>query len=273
MRRPPEVPATPQSFLAELVATVRRTLPPDVAARVLLVDRQRTMRDRLLGRPGVITRVRLVGPTETLTLGLKAGPKPAGQWSHVYGGETVARRPMTRDELLTTFAGRAAELAAEVATDAAAEAARRTLGKRESGSQVRVRESAIEADLRTLPARLGTRLPREAVAQLGRISDLLIDALPRVAGQGESEIILRRTATVYLPDTLQAYLSLPGDWAAGHVYPDGSTPAQALIAQLGALEGAAQRMRDAALEHDASALLINGRFLSERFAPSRPDPS
>ena len=272
MRRPPAAPATPQSFLAELVATVRRTLPPDVAARVLLVDRRRTVRDRLLGRPGVITRVRLVGPTETLTLGLKAGAKPAGQWSHVYGGETVARRPMTHDELLNTFAGRAAELAAEVATDAAAEAARQTLGRRASGSQVRVRESAIEGDLRTLPARLGTRLPREALAQLGRISDLLIDALPRVAGQGEPEIILRRTATVYLPDTLQAYLSLPADWAAGHVYPDGSTPAQALTTQLGALESAAQRMRDAALQHDASALLINGRFLSERFASSRPDP-
>jgi hypothetical protein len=272
MRTPPPVPATPQSFLAEIVATVRRTLPPAVAARVLLVDRRRTLKDRIAGRPGVITRVRLVGPNETLTLGLKGGTQPAAQWSHVYGGETVARRPMTHDELLTTFAGRAAEIAAEAATDAAAEAARQTLGRRASGSQVRVREGAIEADLRTLPARLGKRLPREAVAQLARISDLLIDALPRVAGQGEPEIILRRTATVYLPDTLQAYLSLPPDWAAGHVYPDGSTPAQALVTQLGALESAAQRMRDAALEHDASALLINGRFLTERFAATRPDP-
>ena len=272
MRRPPVPPATPQSFLAELVDTVRRTLPPDVAARVLLVDRARTFADRLAGRPGVITRVRLVGANETLTLGLKAGPKPAGQWSHVYGGETVARAPMTPDELLTTFAGRAAEIAAEAATDAAAEAARQTLGRRASGSQVRVRENALEGDLRTLPARLGKRLPPEAVSQLGRITDLLLDALPRVAGQGESEIILRRTATVYLPDTLQAYLSLPADWAAGHVYPDGSTPTQALITQLGALESAARRMRDAALEHDASALLINGRFLSERFASPRLDP-
>jgi hypothetical protein len=52
------------------------------------------------------------------------------------------------------------------------------------------------------------------------------------------------TATVYLPDTLQAYLSLPADLAATHVYPDGTTPAQALIAQLGALETVAVRMRD-----------------------------
>ncbi len=271
MKRPPAAPATPQSFLAELVETVRRRLPPDVAARVLLVDRRRTLSDRIAGRPGVITRVRLVGPTETLTLGFQGGEKPAGQWRHVYGGETVARRPMTREELLQSFAERATELAAEAATDAAAEVARQTLG-RASGSQVRVRESALEGDLRTLPARLGKRLPSEAVSQLGRIADLILDALPRVAGQGEPEIILRRTATVYLPDTLQAYLSLPADWAAGHVYPDGSTPAQALIAQLASLESAARRMRDAALEQDASALLINGRFLTERFSSTRADP-
>ena len=84
---------------------------------------------------------------------------------------------------------------------------------------------------------------------------------------------MRRTAMVYLPDTLRAYLSLPADWAVEHVFPDGTTPAQALVAQLEALERAAKRMRDAAVEHDASALLINGRFLADRFASSRLDLS
>ncbi|WP_433862429.1 hypothetical protein [Streptomyces sp. L7] len=104
-----------------------------------------------------------------------------------------------------------------------------------------------------------------------RIGDLLIDALARVAGQGEPEVVVRRTATVYLPDTLRAYLSLPADWAADHVFPDGTTAAAALVGQLTELERAAKRMRDAAVEHDASALLVNGRFLSERFGASRLD--
>ncbi|HEY2557582.1 MAG TPA: hypothetical protein VGI08_10780, partial [Diaminobutyricibacter sp.] len=124
-----------------------------------------------------------------------------------------------------------------------------------------------------LPARLGSRVPSEAIAAVGRIGGLLADTLPRVAGQGEAEVIVRRTATVYLPDTLRAYLSLPADWAVEHVFPDGSTPAQALVSQLGALETAAKKMRDAAVDHDASALLINGRFLADRFAASRLDLS
>jgi hypothetical protein len=114
-------------------------------------------------------------------------------------------------------------------------------------------------------------VPDEAVAQVGRIGDLLIDALPRVAGQGEPEVVVRRTATVYLPDTLRAYLSLPADWAADHVFPDGSTASGALVGQLSELERAARRMRDAAIEQDASALLVNGRFLADRFGASRLD--
>jgi hypothetical protein len=132
-----------------------------------------------------------------------------------------------------------------------------------------VRDEAVESDLRTLPARLGLRVPPQAIVHVERIADLLLDTLPRVAGQGESEIIVRRIATVYLPDTLYAYLALPADWAAAHVYPDGTTPAQALVAQLGALETASRNARDSALKQDATALLINGRFLSERFASPR----
>jgi hypothetical protein len=160
-----------------------------------------------------------------------------------------------------------AVLAGDAAGDAAAASrALQTLGLQPAGSEIRVRESLVDGDLRTLPARLGHRMPTEAVAAVARIAELLLDTLPRVAGQGEAEVLVRRTATAYLPDTLRAYLALPPDWAAGHVFPDGTTPAQALLVQLGALEDATRRMRDAALEQNASALLLNGRFLAERFA-------
>ncbi|GAA4150554.1 hypothetical protein [Leifsonia shinshuensis] len=272
MTEPAEAEADPQTFLTELVESVGRALPPALAARVLVIERKRTLADRLFGRAGAIARVSLIGPEETLTLGYEPGPHWRGEVDRVYGGVTIARRPLGLGDWLTAFAGRVAALAAQAAGDAAnSSRALQTLGLEPVGSEVQVRDATIEADLRTLPARLGRRVPDEAVALVGRIGDLLIDALPRVAGQGEQEVVVRRTATVYLPDTLRAYLSLPADWTADHVLPDGTKASEALIAQLGELERAAKRLRDAAVEHDASALLVNGRFLAERFGVSRLD--
>lgn len=273
MTEPAEAGTDPQAFLADLVESVGRALPPALFERVLVVDRKRTLADRILGRRGTtITRISLVGDEETLSLGYEPGPHWRGETARVYGGVTVTRRPLSLGDWLTAFAGRVAALAADAAGDAATSSrALQTLGLAAAGSEVRVREASLDADLRTLPARLGRRVPGEAVAQVARIAELLADTLPRVAGQGEADVVVRRTATVYLPDTLRAYLSLPADWAVEHVFPDGTTPAQALIAQLRELENAARRMRDAAVEHDASALLVNGRFLSQRFASSRLD--
>ena len=272
MKKPADAATDPQSFLRELIDRVSRALPDDVLAGVLFVERTRTWSDRVIGRPGVITKVRVVGPSETLTLKHNPGQWPPAEWAHVRQTSDPSRRMMTRDECLTTFAARVVALAADAAGDASAsERARQLLGVQPAASAAGVRQNLIDSDLRTLPARIGGRVPAEASAQVERIADLLLDTLPRVAGQGEPDIMVRRIATLYLPDTLHAFLSLPSDWAATHVYPDGTTPAQALIAQLHALESAASSMRDAALKQDATALLVNGRFLSQRFASTRLD--
>ena len=274
MTEPAKADTDPQAFLGDLVDSVARTLPADVVARVLSVDRARSLADRLTRRAGVISEVRLTGPNEALTLSYETGPGWSAEWARVYSGATIARHAMTLGEWLTAFAGQVAALAADAAGDSAAGSrALQTLGIEPAGSEIRVSESTLEGDLLTLAARLGSRVPSEAIAAVGRIAELLTDTLPRVAGQGEAEVIVRRTAMVYLPDTLRAYLSLPADWAIEHVFPDGTTPAQALVSQLGALEEAAKNMRDAAVDHDASALLINGRFLADRFASSRLDLS
>ena len=252
--------------------SVTRSLPREVVERVLVVERRRSLIDRLAGRPGAVARLRLIGETDALTLSYRPGPNWSPEWQHVYAGVVVSERTLTLGAWLTAFAGRVAVLAGDAAGDAgAASRALQTLGLQPAGSEVRVRDELVEGDLRTLPARLGHRVPTEAVAAVARIAALLVDTLPRVTGQGESEVLVRRTATVYLPDTLRTYLALPPDWAAGHVFPDGTTPAQALIAQLAALEDATRRMRDAALQQDATALLLNGRFLAERFASTRLD--
>ncbi len=272
MREPAEAAEDPQAFLSGLIERVRRALPAVLVARVLEVERRRTLSDRVSGRAGAIVRISLLGRQETLTLAYEPGPHWAGEAVLVYRGTPVARRPLPLGDWLTAFAARIAALQAEIAGDAATSSrALQSLGLEPPGSELHVRDAQIRVDLRTLPARLDRRVPAEVAAQVGRISELLVDALDRVAGQGDAEAMVRRTATVYLPDTLRAYLALPDEWAARHILPDGTTPAQTLAAQLNELESAARRMRDAAAEHDASALLVNGRFLSQRFGPSQLD--
>jgi hypothetical protein len=266
--------ADPQSFLNGLVESVNRALPSAVLAGALTVDRDRSLGDRLAGRPGTITGLRLAASSEALTLHYAPGPRWTAEVARVSGGIIISRRTLTLGEWLTVFAGRIAAIAADAAGDAAsASRALQTLGIQPAGADIRVNDATIDGDLQTLRARLEGRVPNAAAESVGRIGELLSDTLPRVAGSGEPEVIVRRTATVYLPDTLRAYLSLPADWAADHIFPDGTTPAQALVAQLSALESAAGKMRDSAVTQDASALLVNGRFLSDRFASSSLDLS
>lgn len=272
MREPAEAAADPQAFLLGLIERVRHALPAVLVARVLVVERRRTLSDRVSGRPGAIVRIGLLGRQETLTLGYEPGPHWTGEAVIVYRGADVARRPLPLGDWLTAFAARIAALEAEVAGDAATSSrALQSLGLEPPGSELQVRDAQLRVDLRTLPARLGRRVPAEVAVQVGRISELLVDTLDRVAGHGDAEALVRRTATVYLPDTLRAYLALPEEWATRHVLADGTTPAQTLAAQLDAIESAARRMRDAAAAHDASTLLVNGRFLSQRFGLSELD--
>ena len=129
----------------------------------------------------------------------------------------------------------------------------------------------VAGGLRALPPRLAGRVPDDVAATVRRIGDALLDTLPRVSGSFEQEQTVLRTATDYLPRTLQAYAALPTPWAQTHRLPDGGTPLDALRTQLVVLEQATARMHDAAVGADASALLANGTFLADRFATSRID--
>ncbi|HEY5223323.1 MAG TPA: hypothetical protein VIJ18_09800 [Microbacteriaceae bacterium] len=262
----------PQAFLAGLVESVSRALPDGATTAVLSVQRDRSLADRFAGRVGSIRQVSLNGSSEILTLRYAPGPRWIPESARASSGVIIARRTMSLGEWLTAFAGRVAAIAADAAGDAASAArALQALGLQQAGVDIRVVDANLDNDLRALGARLAGRIPADAASAVGRIAELLADTVPRVAGSGEPEVVVRRTATVYLPDTLRAYLSLPADWASEHVFPDGTTPAQALVGQLDALESAATKMHDSAVEQDASALLVNGRFLSERFATSPLD--
>ncbi|CAN5413611.1 hypothetical protein BH09ACT1_BH09ACT1_09270 [soil metagenome] len=267
-----ELSDDPQSFLTGLVDSVNRALPDAVASGLLTVDRDRSLGDRLAGRPGTITGLRLEAGGEVLTLASSRGPKWNAEAARISGGVIISRRTLTLGDWLSAFAGRVAASAADAAGDAAASArALQSLGLQSAGADLRIDEGTLLADLRMLPAKLAGWIPGEAIASVERISALVTDALPRVAGNTEAEFIVSRTATDYLPSTLRAYLSLPADWVRGHVFPDGQTPEQSFLAQLATIEDAARKMQNAAVEQDAAALLINGRFLTDRFAPSSID--
>src|SRR6478752_555552 len=64
-----------ESLLRELIASVTRSLPADVAASALVVERTRSVSDWLAHRPGAITRLQLSGPTEALSLQWEPGPR------------------------------------------------------------------------------------------------------------------------------------------------------------------------------------------------------
>jgi len=257
----------PQALLEELVGAVRQVLGA-AAPDVLEEQRNRSLADRLAGRPGRLQQVRFTGPDTVLTV-TTAGGRWQGESARVVRGVVISRQALALGEWLTAFAGQLAARATEVAGDAAAVGrALAVLGVRSGGSDLVVDDTDVDGGLAGLLPRTAGRLSAEAAAVLQRTVGLLREALPRVADQPEADLLLRRTATAYLPDTLRAYLVLPPEFARTHVLADGTTPDQALLAQLLVLEAAAAQLHEAALTHDATALRVNGLFLDDRFARS-----
>jgi hypothetical protein len=262
----------PRALLEALVDGVGRALPAGVARQTLEVERTRTLGDRLAGRPGAVSLVRIRRDDESMTLRLERDGTLLGEVARIVRGIVISRRTLSLGDWLSLFAGEVGAIAADAAGDAAnAARALSALGVRPVGSDVVVEEADVARGLVALPPRIRGRVPADAVDRVTRIAALLGETLPRVEGSGEPEILVRRTATVYLPYTLRAYLALPADWAESHVLSNGMTAAEALLAQLDALELAARRMRDASVEQDATGLLVNGRFLADRFAASSLD--
>ena len=256
----------PQAFLGGLVDAVERLLPPAVVQTALTVVRRRSLADRVALREGSIGSIRLVTRGYVMELICTPGPRYSAETRRVVRGIVVTRRVQNLGEWLEAFAGRVAVLAGEPLPPADA---LRSLGISVSGPQISVSSESMLADLRTLPFKVRGSIPAAASAIVDRIVELLLDTVPRTITDLDTNAVAERTATVYLPETLQAYLALPSQWARTHVYPDGTTPDRALIAQLEVLEQAARQMHEAALRGDANALLINGRFLSYRFGESK----
>jgi hypothetical protein len=242
-----------------------------VPGDALIVTRRRSLSDRMSGRAGAVAELKLETDGETLRLSQERGTWVA-EAARVSGGVIISRRRMTLGEWLDAFAGRVAAIATDVAQDQAAAArALRTLGVGGGATGVRVGDSTLDSELSTLPARLTGQLPQAAIESVRRIGEAIREALPRVPQATDADFTLRRTATGYLPDTLNAFLALPEDWRAQHRFANGSSPADELVGQLQVIETAVESIRSAALSEDADALRVNGRFLEDRFGGSSLD--
>jgi hypothetical protein len=112
------------------------------------------------------------------------------------------------------------------------------------------------------------KVPPEVMAKVLKIRQIILGILPRSGNlpPGSPQLfILERTATDYLPTSLQAYLNLPRAYATRHPVQDGKTPKEVLLDQLALLETKMNEVADDVHRNDSDRLLAHGRFLEARF--------
>ena len=112
------------------------------------------------------------------------------------------------------------------------------------------------------------RLPADAQSRVARIRQVIIELLPHAAEfpVGSPDLfVLQRTATSYLPTSIEAYLALPPAYATGHAIQGRKTPLQVLEEQLDLLEGQMAEVADAVHRRDSDRLLAQSIFLEDRF--------
>jgi hypothetical protein len=126
---------------------------------------------------------------------------------------------------------------------------------------------ALDAQVRAATG----KVPADVMARLLKIRHIILEILPRsgTLPPGSPEwFVIERTATSYLPRSLEGYLSLPRAYATLHPVRDGKTAKQILIDQLTLLENKMTEVADDVHRNDADRLLANGRFLEDRFSRS-----
>lgn len=123
---------------------------------------------------------------------------------------------------------------------------------------------ALDEAVRMTSARLPSDV-RAKVVEIRREIFALLPSTTSFPAGSEDLYVIQRTATDYLPATLKAYLALPDDYATTHQLEEGKTPLQLLREQLQLLDEKLDEITDAVRRQDSDRLVVNGRFLEERF--------
>jgi hypothetical protein len=133
-----------------------------------------------------------------------------------------------------------------------------------------------QRSLAGIQQQISGKVPPEIGQKVAHIAQTITDTLPRADALGAGspgQYTLVQAATNYLPTTLQAYLSLPRNYADHHVVSNGQTPLAMLGSQLDVLSKQIDELADAVNEADTDKLAANGRFLAEKFGTGPLDVS
>jgi hypothetical protein len=115
---------------------------------------------------------------------------------------------------------------------------------------------------------LSQQLPLELHARVAQIRAKILRLLPHVSGFpiGSRDLfVIQRTATEYLPMSVDAYLALPTTYATTAVLHNGKTALQILGDQLDLLEVNVDEIAEAVGRRASERLLVHGGFLAESF--------
>lgn len=113
-----------------------------------------------------------------------------------------------------------------------------------------------------------SRLPHEALERLQRIRDVVVGLAPKLFSGDlamNNVISLVNAVTRDLPETVRNYLHLPTAFATMVVVDSGKTSKQLLLEQLDILDRQLASIAENIYKDDAEALVVNGRFLQEKF--------
>ena len=126
----------------------------------------------------------------------------------------------------------------------------------------------IDDSLSALQKRIRGKVPADVEMRVEQLSTTIKEILPRadaLGGASDARFVLAKTATDYLPSTVQAYLDLPRTYADTKIVSEGKTPHELLNEQLDVLWQQMGEVSDAVNRSDTDKLLANGRFLAAKF--------
>jgi hypothetical protein len=135
----------------------------------------------------------------------------------------------------------------------------------------------MKRGLERLLASIRFRVTDDVYQRVGSIAYSIVQTLPndgRANDPTDPNVnLIRQTALNYLPQALDAYLSIPRIYAERRAVSGGKTAHEILMDQLDLMD---QKMKEAADDiaaNDTERLLTNARFLQERFANSSLEPA
>jgi len=127
----------------------------------------------------------------------------------------------------------------------------------------------VAGRLDQLVSSLASKVEPDVLARVEQIRESIVTLLPRLLAQenvGDTSLFtVRQTALEYLPTTLQSYVALPAAFRRIHAVQGGKTPKDLLLEQLGILDAKMKEIVASVAQNDMQALLVNGRFLQEKF--------